>query len=130
MYDLLNQTNVTPVGKEKWSKHFVITEKQWVSIFYLPFTFDFLPLREVVIHHKLRKQAWLVSMEKQINFKKPWRSTIYQHIYILKPICDALPFIKKVSLPHVPRLQIISSGFRLLKQIEPVHLNTFILCFW
>lgn len=57
MYDLLNQTNVTPVGKEKWSKHFVITEKQWVSIFYLPFTFDFLPLREVVIHHKLRKQA-------------------------------------------------------------------------
>lgn len=25
------------MGKEKWSKHFVITEKQWVSIVHLPF---------------------------------------------------------------------------------------------
>lgn len=38
MYNILNLTNVSPVGKEKWSKHFVITEKQWISIFHLPFT--------------------------------------------------------------------------------------------
>lgn len=45
MYDMVNQTNVTPEGKEKCSKHFVVTEKQWVSIFHylllLPKTLNF-----------------------------------------------------------------------------------------
>lgn len=45
MNDTLNETNLTPVGKEKKSKHFVITEKQWVSIFHylllLPKTLNF-----------------------------------------------------------------------------------------
>lgn len=36
--DIINQTIVTMAGKERWSKPFVMTEKQWVSIFSQPFT--------------------------------------------------------------------------------------------
>lgn len=36
MYDILNQTDITPGGKKELSKHFAITE--WISIFHLPCT--------------------------------------------------------------------------------------------
>lgn len=39
--DIINQTIVTMAGKERWSKPFVMTEKQWVSIFSQPFTIPF-----------------------------------------------------------------------------------------
>lgn len=44
MYDIRNQTNVRPVGKDKWNKHFVITEngfQSFICLLLLPQTLNF-----------------------------------------------------------------------------------------
>lgn len=36
MYDILNTAVVKPKGKDKWARHFEISDKQWKTIYYLP----------------------------------------------------------------------------------------------
>lgn len=75
MYDtcILNHTNVTPAGKEKWSKYFFITEKR-DSIFYLPFSFtsdskftsdsNFQWLQYRINHHIVTKTVLCIKLVK------------------------------------------------------------------
>lgn len=37
MYDILNTAVVKPKGKDKWARHSEISDKQWKTIYYLPF---------------------------------------------------------------------------------------------
>lgn len=37
MYDILNTSVVKPKGKDKWARCFEISDKQWKTIYYLPF---------------------------------------------------------------------------------------------
>lgn len=64
--DIINQTIVTMAGKERWSKPFVMTEKQWVSIFSQPFTIP-----------QTLNWNWYVYLANDLNFilKKEWKDS-------------------------------------------------------
>lgn len=93
--DIINQTIVTMTGKERWSKPFVMTEKQWVSIFSQPFTIpQTLNLndysRKSAMHYLLATNNSMYKIGKKETILSPFCENVEETEYHLNWDCPTI----------------------------------------